>query len=293
MRIFGIAIAGIAALGASLTADAQPSGLPPADVELPPRYRVEFIIFAHNRFDPAEEHFDFVPPTSEFAATSEPIPQRAFDAADRQELLDLIEAPIVPPPPGPDALAGVEGALPAGEPDEFEAYLNPALVDGPATRYLEPEELTLQATFDRLERLDAYRPLLHGGWEQNGLAETDAVPIDLSAFLSDNPRGTIRLHMSRYLHISVDIGYDEERFSSAAPSGLSQSDARFPQQRTFGDDRVRRNFAAPEYILLEQRRILRGELNYFDHPAFGLLLKITLAPEPDSELDPAVGGPSA
>ena len=44
---------------------------------------------------------------------------------------------------------------------------------------------------------------------------------------------------------------------------------------------------------IEQRRILRGELNYFDHPAFGLLLQITLAPEPEAEEEIEADGPSA
>jgi hypothetical protein len=233
---------------------------------------------------------------------------RFFDEDSRQSLRELIEGPISAPPleesvaaelsePGEDsaqspALAGdaLDGAA------ELEAYLDPRLVEGPNTRYLDLDELTLLPTLDRLDRLDAYTPLIHGGWEQNGLAEADAVPIDLGEFDSSNPRGTIRLHMSRYLHISVDMAYRPELLPPEPPGDpLGPRTAPTVTEPPFGF----RPFAASEepepaaYIMLEQRRILRGELNYFDHPAFGLLLQITLAPEPESDPAPDAEGPSA
>lgn len=275
-------------------ADTSPATLAP-EIELPPRYRVEFIVFAHNRFDAAEEHFDVVPHNSRFAATDEPIPQRFFDADDRQALRELVEAPVLPEPPEEAAAEG-DGTLAAApeDPDAaLEAWLDPALVEGPATRYLDLDELTLLPELERLERLDAYTPLVHSGWEQNGLAEADAVPVDLSEFGITNPRGTIQLHMSRYLHISVDLAYRDAPVTLEGDGTVSvyaDSPLRAVPPRTgFGSF----DSSAPVYYLLEQRRILRGELNYFDHPAFGLLLKITLAPEGDEDSAPGANGPSA
>jgi len=299
----------VAMIAAAAPAGGQQQGLGPGpqapQIELPPRYRVEFIIFAHNRFDSAEEHFDTVPQQSRFAAGDEPIPLRYFDADDRLALRELVEVPIIPEPePVPEELpAESEGEIAAADesqPDAdtvLEAWLDPALVEGPATRYLDLDELTLLPVLDRLERLDAYTPLVHSGWEQNGLAEADAVPIDMSEFGISNPRGTIRLHMSRYLHISVDLAYrdiavtfggntfGEVPVYTDTPLGQAQ----LPAGRGFGSVS---SGGVPEYYLFEQRRILRGELNYFDHPAFGLLLKITLAPESD-ESPARADGPSA
>jgi hypothetical protein len=85
--------------------------------------------------------------------------------------------------------------------------------------------------------------------------------------------------------VSAPEGFDVRPAPSTPRTGLGSG---------FG---LYQNFTEPaapaEYYLLEQRRILRGELNYFDHPAFGLLLQITLAPEPESEPEPQTDGPSA
>ena len=318
-----IALVTLAATTISLHAAAQPIATAVAEpvVELPPRYRIEFILFAHNRFDPAEEYFDVVPPTSAFAAEDEPIPQREFDDSSAVALQELIAGPIEAPEPEPEP--ELTAATPdlqfdaAGNPidadgnpidaaqPELEAFLDPALVNGPATRYLNLDELTLLPTLDRLERLDAYTPLLHSGWEQNGLAEADAVPLDLIEFNSTNPGGTLRLHMSRYLHMAIDVAWqnvplpDGESLRAPAFGNSPFLPPQRPAQFGFGQNSFdARDNAAPinepeRYYLFEQRRILRNELNYFDHPAFGLLLRITLAPEPDPEPTPAVDGPSA
>ena len=154
-------------------------------------------------------------------------------------------------------------------------------------------------------------PLLHSGWEQNGLPEADAIAIDLTEFGALNPRGTLRLHMSRYLHMSIDLAWVDDPLlqtyesppivfsdsgvlpprgvpsASGFPADPGPADPRFGQ---FGEPAVAEQ---PRYFLFEERRILRGELNYFDHPAFGLLLQITLAPEPQSEPETQTNGPSA
>ena len=299
--------------GFALSAGAQPDALQDPEfepeLELPPRYRIEFILFAHNRFDATEEYFDVVPTGSMFAPSDEPIPMRFFDEDARQELRNSIEGPISAPPmdevpmdetdePEPEGVA-VEVDPPIAI-DTLEAYVDPRMVAGPNTRYLEIHELELLESLDRLERLDAYTPLVHAGWEQNGLPEAEAVALNLDEFGSPNPRGTLRLHMSRYLHMTVDLAYknepllpDEEEIPEfgdfpvrPVPPPLT-SESGFLAFDTFEEA------ADPEYFLLEQRRILRGELNYFDHPAFGLLLQITLAPEPEPEEEIEANGPSA
>jgi hypothetical protein len=38
---------------------------------------------------------------------------------------------------------------------------------------------------------------------------------------------------------------------------------------------------APQYRLMTTRRVTSGELHYFDHPAFGVLMRITPVPVQD------------
>jgi len=281
------------------------------EIELPPRYRVEFILFAHNRFNEYEEHFDIVPSLSQFAAPDEAFVRRYFDQDSGQELRESIEGPISAPallePETAlvDAAAAEPGMPPGADTTEpvLEEFLDPRMVEGPNTRYLELHELLLLPTLERLERLDAYMPLVHAGWEQNGLPEEEAVPLALGEFSSTNPRGTLRLHMSRYLHVLVDVAWQEGIMDTAVGQATEQpvtfSDFSLPQTAPTAalespyDPYAELPFQVPEFYLFEERRILRGELNYFDHPAFGLLLHITLAPEPEEAPAETQDGPSA
>lgn len=307
-------IAGIALGPTSAPSNSQSlerlDGVLAPEVELPPRYRVEFILFAHNRFNEAEEHFDIVPSLSQFAAPDEPIVRRYFDQDSGQVLRESIEGPISAPAlqepePAPlPAEAAQDGMQPETDGElVLEEYLDPRMVEGPNTRYLALHELLLLPTLERLERLDAYTPLVHAGWEQNGLPEEDAVPLALEEFSSSNPRGTLRLHMSRYLHVLVDVAWQEAQMAATLGQTTEQSAtfSDFATQQsapTVSMDSPFTAYAAlpeqlPEFYLFEERRILRGELNYFDHPAFGLLLHITLAPEPEDVPAENQDGPSA
>jgi hypothetical protein len=132
-------------------------------------------------------------------------------------------------------------------------------------RILSAEELELTDTAARLERLDAYTPLVHGGWVQEGLPETEAIPFDLSLLGRFNPRGTIQLHVSRFLHVTVALKYQSDRPPGELlrPVGRNLEEISFP----------------PRYLLHTQRRTRSGEVHFFDHPAFGVLVLVRPAPE--------------
>jgi hypothetical protein len=126
-----------------------------------------------------------------------------------------------------------------------------------------PEELQLNAEYQRLSRIPAYTPLLHAGWVQAGLPEDRAPQFDLALLGSTNPRGTVRLYLSRFLHVKLDITY-QAAASSPAPLPTSGGLDEFA--------------VAPRYTLATERNVRSGELHYFDHPAFGVLVKITPVP---------------
>ena len=170
---------------------------------------------------------------------------------------------------GPDAPAAG-----AGEPEPADPF-GPGPVNAAAEfrfRLLAPEELKLFDTYQRLERLDAYTPLVHGGWVQEGLPLGSAKPFDLAYLGASNPAGTIRLHLSRYLHLAVDLVYraDTGRDRALQP-GLSGFEGSAPSMggRTLSDVSL-----PARYVLRAQRRIGSGIVQYFDHPMFGVLVLV-------------------
>lgn len=141
---------------------------------------------------------------------------------------------------------------------------------------LDEQDFTLTDVIQRLERLDAYQPMLHFGWTQAMIPEGEPDPRPLSYFV--NPpaglEGELSLYLSRYLHLAVQLQLD-------APN---QSDRRMATQDRYRD--AYQEFDGENYPIryrLQEDRIFRnGELRYFDHPKFGVLAKITrVDDEPD------------
>ena len=127
-------------------------------------------------------------------------------------------------------------------------------------RILLAEELELADSYSRLDRLDVYTPVAHGGWVQEGLEETDAIAFDLALLGAINPSGTVRLHVSRFLHVTVDVRFQAGREALVnEPPAQILSEIRLP----------------PRFDLNIQRLTRSGELHYFDHPAFGVLVLVT------------------
>ncbi len=157
-------------------------------------------------------------------------------------------------------------------------------------RVLRTGELRLGSAYARLQRLGGYRPLLHAGWSQEGLGEADSVPLPLSRLGKSNPAGTIQLHLQRFLHLTLDLDYRHTLSpgpasspATAAPSvASSESPGRAVVARS---DELSEIELAPHYYIVEDRRTRNGDVNYFDHPAFGVLVLVTRAPEAPEATD--------
>jgi Peptidoglycan-binding protein, CsiV len=220
---------------------AQAQAPPAADPTLPPRYEVEVIVFAHRDFDPTEERFDQALDGFRDGAALREAP--AFDTST-----------FAPPQGAPQTVFE-----PLAEVDPAAAERAEAL----RVRPLAPEELKLGVEYRKLRAISAYEPLAHVGWVQPGLPEADAVPIDLGTLGILNPRGTVRVHLSRFLHITLDLTYQAKE--SAAPLASSA-------------DGLNEIVLAPQYRLQAARSARSNELHYFDHPAFGVLVRVTPVP---------------
>jgi hypothetical protein len=228
---------------------AQAPRPPLTDPSLPPRYEVEIIVFANRELDPTEERF-------------EPAPNGFDGFADSLREAPVFDETAFATPPAP--------ATPVVPPLPVDPVAA-ARAEAFAVRPLRPEELKLGTEYRRLRALAAYEPLLHAGWVLPGLPEGDAKPLDLGSLGVLNPRGTVRVHLARFLHITLDLTY-QANGAAAAATGVD------------GLDEIA---LAPQYRLTATRSARSNELHYFDHPAFGVLVRITPVPAPDGSGRPA------
>jgi hypothetical protein len=214
------------------------------------RYTVEMIIFAYSTD---------VSAGSEIFIPDEPPPEAIIDDVDAPILESLPEV--------------VEEALPTVITDEdvrpYELVM------------LEEEELQLVDIMRRLNRLDAYEPLLHFGWTQPMYPDEEPEARPLSSFVTppEGLQGELSLYLSRYLHLAVKLQLDaptdavaENTLSPAdinTDYGYSSEIVSYPVRYRIDEDRIFRN----------------GDLRYFDHPKFGVLAKITRFEEEETPVD--------
>lgn len=140
---------------------------------------------------------------------------------------------------------------------------NEVRIPGPrAFQALSRGELKMTGVFRTLRNSSAYEPILHVGWRQPGLGESRA----RSVYVSDRPanqrvngdvetrelvpapvtrprlEGTIRVRTGRLLYVTADF----VNYGAQAPTRI-----------------------------LEQRKVRLKELHYFDHPLFGVIVRVT------------------
>ena len=185
------------------------------------------------------------------------------DAAQQWYTVEIIVFDV----PGSGELGAEHWPAVPGEPSlEGAVELTPALEDAPgggvhAFRLLDRADLSLNRVRSTLRRSARYRPLLHAGWRLPGLPRNAARPAYVGTWLaaagsgSDPPavRGTVKVSVARYLHVELDLLY-----------------------RRSGDDVAVAPEGTPTWFRLESVRRMRSrELHYFDHPLFGVLVRIT------------------
>jgi hypothetical protein len=240
-----------AALGLAGISAAQDAPLGPAagaPQRAVPQFQVEVLIFTHRDFDPNEEQFAL--------ERREPAPEQSLRSLDDGVEFDA-DAPVsldTSPPPA-------DGAAPV-EPDAAAVSDATAVPENQFTfRVLRPEELQLTSQYRVLARLPAYHPLVHGGWVTLGLPDSSALPVDLGVLGVANPAGTVRLSLTRFLHVKLDLTYIDTQAAQRGPTPVPGDLTELP--------------IAPRYHIEAERTTRSGELHYFDHPAFGVLIKVT------------------
>ncbi|MBT8098140.1 MAG: peptidoglycan binding protein CsiV [Gammaproteobacteria bacterium] len=137
-------------------------------------------------------------------------------------------------------------------------------------------ELTMNETWGRLQRLDAYRPLMHFGWTQTTIPENQTPEFDLSRFgrPPSGLDGTLKLYLSRFLHLDIDLSMPADATNVASPQTAPV--VAFSDQRTrseTGESYVP-EYGPARYRIVEDRIMKNGETRYFDHPKFGVIAKV-------------------
>ena len=218
------------------------------------RYAVEVIIFRYAQ-DVGTGNEIFPPDEPEPLVFEDPM------FVDEAAAADVL-------PPEPESLPESE-ALPEEDPLPEIEFVR-----------LTEEELQLTEMHGRLERLQAYEPVMHFGWTQAAWSQEETLPIPLHRF--DRPPadldGHLTLYLNRYLHLVVDL-------QLAGPGTSFEEIADDPRLAgsidTFGDLQAP---PGPVFYRIEEDRILRnGELRYYDHPKFGLLAKVTRVEETEDD----------
>lgn len=226
-------------------------------------YQVEVIVFQHVNVQTDGEFWDENP-----------------GLPDREGSIQLIEA------------GGAEAAVPANSG--------------------EPERVPYQALPDSRYRLDGieqvlglsreYRPVLHVAWQQPGTGSERSRAVHLERLKIEQPvhnapvpapsepgvagpvyvvpesllEGTLRLRVSRFLHVDVDMAFFPETVPAppvVQPSAGAEGGVPQPNQ-------------SADYVRLRQsRKILLNELHYFDHPLFGIIVQVSRLQLPEASGD--------
>lgn len=134
--------------------------------------------------------------------------------------------------------------------------VSPADADAQAPSPTAPPGILAAAAND-LAKDGRFRILAYYSWIQTADAKSASKPIRISGTNAKNPdelTGTLRLYLSRYLHLDLNLNYTEK----ASDASLTNADS-----------------GMITYHIDEQRRIKSQETHYFDHPKFGALIRLT------------------
>ena len=160
------------------------------------------------------------------------------------------------------------GAAPAGP--ELEFVLLSAVNGGPGFARLAENELSLGNAWQRLERLDAYRPLAYLSWSQlaHPQAAAQSLWLNQAGVTPPGLSGEVTLYKERFLHLALDLEWE-------LPPDMAQ----------------RPELAVSQTARIEESRLLRGDVvQYFDNPQFGAITyvrELEVAEPADTAADPS------
>jgi hypothetical protein len=234
-----------------------------AQSPLEPRYTVELIVFAYRTSDSGSNEV-FVPDKPKLIPDAEEelpadVSQNVFGDIPEEVPSDLPDAG------GPSQTDALNAEV--TEPERIELHL------------LDPDAYTMDDIYRKLERLDAYQPIMRTAWTQTTPPKEVSPAVHLRALGSPPPGldGSVTLYRGRYLHLVVDLALDAD---SSERQGATATDRLI----AYGDGRVRSDDGSAlsdvmrqpvRYRIFEDRIMKTGDIRYFDHPRFGVVARVT------------------
>ncbi len=125
-----------------------------------------------------------------------------------------------------------------------------------------------------LKLSSGYRPVYHVAWQQPELRKSRAKKVHIK-----NPEakinGTVNLRGGHLLHLDLDISYFVDLYTESITSFTEENISVVGEdvEETEVDEEI---IMSGTYAQMkETRRIKLNELHYFDHPLFGVIMRVT------------------
>jgi hypothetical protein len=233
------------------------------DAARPARFEVELVIF---------HHLDQAPNTPEIG----PLPVLAAPVLSDTAGPSDSGSPEVSVATDPITAAGEQPAIvPPGISDQDDEPQRPPIdflllepePQLPDFLPIESHALVLDPVYQRLVRLDAYKPVLQLAWTQGARPRAVAQPYFISTADTrvTGISGTVKLSKERYLHLKLNLAFRPDAIGLAEPG--------------FGVDPVTRRdmlggLPPVTYRITGSRRVRAAEIHYFDHPKFGVIASV-------------------
>jgi hypothetical protein len=119
-----------------------------------------------------------------------------------------------------------------------------------------PSHYQLKSVAARLQNTTNYPPIAHFAWQQTASSWGSRAGFTIAKLAGNVPglTGTIYLERGTYLHLGMALSYQ----SASVPASLGASPGQV-------------------FTISESRRVKFDQLNYYDHPAFGVIALVTPA----------------
>lgn len=196
-----------------------------------------------------------------------------------------------------DGLSGSREQWPASPRLSYPAkWVDFATAGAEGAPLLAPAATQLDNKAAALQRSSNYRVLFHKAWQQQLWQKRRAPAIVIRGGNThaghSQLEGSIKLSVSRYLHLSTNLWMSEFGEPEAGTGILlpepSSQDSGEPLDLASPGTPAPMAGAGPVYAarvaqLQQERRMRSGELHYLDHPLFGVLLQVRTIKDPQNQ----------